>query len=114
MNNATITTLKSEIVKEFEESLGQVINKVSEMLESNLQENESDENENCQTQMTLQPKVKIVYSLPGIFSIKVTIPAKRIETIIGESETDFAVDSNGEIQEDPQGELDLKEEEEEY
>lgn len=91
MNTATIKTLKDGILNAISKALDDknTISKIAEMLEENLAANESDDNQAKQTEMTLQPKIKITYAAPGDFLIEAKVPAKRIETITGEGEVDL-------------------------
>lgn len=88
MKNLT-ETLLSEINDTTTEALAQVINSVVDYLQENLQENDSDDCQNSQTTLTIQPKIKITLNAPSAFSVQVTIPVKRIEKVTGEAKTNF-------------------------
>lgn len=89
MNREATTRLTEEIKIRFRCALEQVIDKISEMIEDKREENEQDDIGNQKATMTVQPKIRIDYSAPSEFAVKVTVPAKRTEIITGESEGSF-------------------------
>lgn len=105
MKSEITATLAKTITAAFGEALNDVIDKIGEMLESKISENETDEQQVQQTKLTLAPKVLITYVKPGNFGIEVRIPAKKIEIVTGEAEAEFSCNENGEMQENPQQEL---------
>lgn len=96
MKKEDIAQLKKNILKSIDAALEDkgVIEKIAKILEDNLKENSLDDDGNQQTQLIVQPKVKITYALPCDFNIKVDIPAKKVETITGESECSFSCDQD--------------------
>lgn len=105
MKSEITATLAKTITAAFGEALNDVIDKIGEMLESKISENETDEQQVQQTKLTLAPKVLITYVKPGNFGIEVRIPAKKIEIVTGEAEAEFSCDEEGKVQEDPQQDL---------
>ena len=98
MNKNIQIALLQKVCQTFNLALSEVIEKIAIMLEG-------DSNQVSCAQMTLSPKILIQYATPASFNIEVRVPAKRIETVCGESSDSFQLDANGEEVADCQEDL---------
>lgn len=95
MNTNMHIALAEHIKTTFGDALDKVIDRIAEMLEAAATENENDENQVSSAQMTITPKILIQYATPGTFLIDVTVPAKRIEKVCGNSQMELELDNDG-------------------
>lgn len=79
--------LQNEINQNFEEALDQVLPKIKDLIDGNLEENESDDNQNPRTQITVQPKIRIECDASGGYVLRIEIPVKEIRKVVGKSES---------------------------
>ena len=105
MNKNIQIALLQKVCQTFNLALSEVIEKIAVMLEEAAEINEGDSNQVSCAQMTLSPKILIQYATPASFNIEVRVPAKRIETVCGESSDSFQLDANGEEVADGQEDL---------
>lgn len=105
MNKNIQIALQEKVTQAFNLALSEVIEKISSMLEDAADSNEGDSNQVSCAQMTITPKILIQYATPAAFNIEVRVPAKRIETVCGESSDSFQLDDNGEEVADGQEDL---------
>lgn len=95
MNTNMNLALAENIKRTFGDALDKVIDRIGDMLESAAAENQNDDLQVASAQMTITPKILIQYATPGTFLIDVTVPAKRIEKVCGESQMELALDPEG-------------------
>lgn len=97
MNKEEImTALQENLTKAFDAALSEVIERIVDMLDEAANENENDSAQVSCAQMTISPKILIQYATPpASFNIEVRVPAKRIETVCGESSNSFQLDVDG-------------------
>lgn len=95
MNTNMNLALADHIKRTFGDALDKVIDRIGDMLESAAAENQNDDLQVSSAQMTITPKILIQYATPGTFLIDVTVPAKRIEKVCGESQMECSLDADG-------------------
>ena len=90
MSNANFSEKLTETIEaNFSTALEQVAPNIAEILTANLADNDKSETGDQSTTLTVQAKIRINFTAPGMVDVTVTIPAKKIETVVGTASGGF-------------------------